>query len=100
MTSLRATAVLLALSGALAAGAHAQTVKVGVVMTYTGIGAEFAQQLDRGMQMFMKLNPEAFGPYKVELIRRDAKNPGGADAKTAAQELLTQDKVDIITGVV
>jgi branched-chain amino acid transport system substrate-binding protein len=99
MTNLGARAALLALTGALAAGAHAQTVKVGVVMTYTGIGAEFAQQVDRGMQMFMKLNPNAFGPYKVELIKRDSKNPGGADAKTAVQELITQDKVDIITGV-
>ncbi|MBI1943120.1 MAG: ABC transporter substrate-binding protein [Betaproteobacteria bacterium] len=85
---------------AFAAGATAQTVKIGVVLTYTGVGAEFAQQIDRGMQMFVKLNPNAFAPYKVELVKRDAKNPGGADAKTAAQELITQDKVDIITGVI
>ena len=85
---------------AFAAGAPAQTVKIGVVLTYTGVGAEFAQQIDRGMQMFMKLNPDAFGPYKIEIVKRDAKNPGGADAKTAAQELIAQDKVDIITGVI
>ena len=85
---------------AFAAAAPAQTVKIGVVLTYTGVGAEFAQQIDRGMQMFMKLNPEAFAPYKVELVKRDAKNPGGADARTAVQELITQDKVDIITGVI
>jgi branched-chain amino acid transport system substrate-binding protein len=85
---------------AFAAAAPAQTVKIGVVLTYTGVGAEFAQQIDRGMQMFMKLNPEAFAPYKVELVKRDAKNPGGADARTAAQELIAQDKVDIITGVI
>ncbi|MDW8467651.1 MAG: ABC transporter substrate-binding protein [Burkholderiales bacterium] len=86
---------------ALAAGAaQAQTVRIGVVLTYTGVGAELAQQIDRGMQLFMKLNPDAFAPCKVEIIRRDDKNPGGADAKTAAQELITQDKVDIITGVI
>ena len=83
-----------------ASSASAQTVKVGVVLTYTGVGAEFAQQIDRGMQMFMKLNPKAFDPYKIELVKRDAKNPGGADARTAAQELIVQDKVDIITGVI
>ena len=93
------TLVLVAASFA-AASASAQTVKVGVVLTYTGVGAEFAQQIDRGMQMFMKLNPNAFDPYKIELIKRDAKNPGGADARTAAQELIVQDKVDIITGVI
>jgi len=83
-----------------AAGAQAQTVKVGVKLTYTGIGAEFAQQIDRGMQMFMKLNPDAFGSCKLEIVKRDGRNPGGADSKTAVQELITQDKVDILTGFI
>ena len=83
-----------------AAGACAQTVKIGVVLPYTGVGAEFGQQVDRGMQMFMKLNPEAFGPYKIELVKRDSKNPSGAEAKTAVQELIAQDKVDILTGFI
>jgi len=92
----------LALAAALfaAAGASAQTVKVGVVLPFTGVGAEFGQQVDRGIQMYMKLNPTAFGPYKVELVKRDSKNPSGAEAKTAVQELITQDKVDILTGFI
>ncbi len=85
---------------AFAAGAPAQTVKIGVVLPYTGVGAEFAQQVDRGIQIFMKLNPDAFGPYKVEIVKRDSKNPGGAEAKTAVQELIAQDKVDIVTGFI
>jgi branched-chain amino acid transport system substrate-binding protein len=84
---------------ALAAGAQAQ-VKVGVVLSYTGVGAEFGQQIDRGIQMFMKLNPKAFGACKVELVKRDSKKPDGAEAKTAVQELIAQDKVDILTGFV
>lgn len=82
------------------AGALAQTVKLGVVLPYTGGGAEFAQQVDRGMQMFMKLNPAAFGPYKVEIVKRDSKNPSGAEAKVAVQELIVQEKVDILTGFI
>jgi branched-chain amino acid transport system substrate-binding protein len=85
---------------AFATASLAQTVKVGVVLPYSGVGAEFAQQVDRGMQVFMKLNPNAFGPYKVELIKRDSKNPSGAEAKTAVQELMAQDKVDILTGFI
>ncbi len=84
----------------LAAGAGAQTVKVGVVLPYSGAGAELAQQVDRGIQVFMKLNPGAFGPYKVELIKRDSKNPSGAEARTAVQELIVQEKVDILTGFI
>ena len=64
------TAAILA---AFAAGAGAQTVKIGVVLPYTGVGAEFGQQVDRGMQMFMKLNPKAFEPYKIEIVKRDSK---------------------------
>ena len=85
---------------AFAACSIAQTVKVGVVLPYSGVGAEFAQQADRGIQTFMKLNPNAFGPYKVELIKRDSKNPSGAEAKTAVQELIVQEKVDILTGFI
>jgi branched-chain amino acid transport system substrate-binding protein len=78
--------------------ASAQEVKVGVVLPYTGIGAEFGQQVQRGMEQYLKLNADKVKPYKITLIKRDSKNPGGADAKVAVQELLTQDKVDALAG--
>src|SRR5258705_757107 len=78
--------------------AHAQEVKVGVALPYTGIGAEFAQLVDRGMDLYLKLNPDKVKPYKLTLIRRDVKDPGGANAKIAVQELLTQDNVDVLAG--
>ena len=59
---------------------QAQEVKVGINLPYTGIGAEFAQQVDRGMDLYLKLNPDAVKPYTLKLIKRDVKNPGGADA--------------------
>lgn len=92
--------VIAAAALAVAGGASAQTVKVGVVLPFTGVGAEFGQQVDRGMQMYMKLNAGAFAPYKVELVRRDSKNPSGAEAKTAVQELIAQEKVDLLTGFI
>jgi branched-chain amino acid transport system substrate-binding protein len=82
----------------LAGAARAQEVKVGVILPYTGVGAEFAQLVDRGMEQYLKLNADKVKPYKIMLIKRDAKNPGGADARTAVQELLTQDKVDVLAG--
>jgi branched-chain amino acid transport system substrate-binding protein len=84
----------------LSAGAAAQTVKIGVVLPYTGVGAELAQQVDRGIQTFMTMNPNAFGGIKVEIVKRDSKNPSGAEAKTAVQELITQEKVDILAGFI
>jgi branched-chain amino acid transport system substrate-binding protein len=89
------TVVALAVS---TAWAHAQEVKVGVNLPYTGIGAEFAQLVDRGMELYLKLNADKVRPYKVTLIKRDVKDPGGANAKIAVQELLTQENVDILAG--
>ena len=92
--------VIAAAALAVAGGASAQTVKVGVVLPFTGVGAEFGQQVDRGMQMYLKLNAGAFAPYKVALVRRDSKNPSGAEAKTAVQELIAQEKVDLLAGFI
>src|SRR4030095_2666638 len=94
----RIIALTLAVLAMTTAGAHAQEVKVGVALPYTGIGAEFAQLVDRGVGLFLKLNPEKGKPYKITLIKRDVKDPGGANAKIAVQELLTQDNVDILAG--
>jgi branched-chain amino acid transport system substrate-binding protein len=78
--------------------AQAQEVRVGVNLPYTGVGAELAQQQDRGMELYLKINADKVKPYKITLIKRDVKGPGGANAKIAVQELLTQDKVDILAG--
>jgi branched-chain amino acid transport system substrate-binding protein len=85
-------------STALAQTALAQEVKVGVALPYTGIGAELAQQIDRGMEQYLKLNASAVRPYKITLVKRDVKDPGGANARTVVQELLTQDNVDALAG--
>ena len=90
---------LAAVAGAAAAQpASAQEIKVGVVLPYTSVNAETAQQMDRGMELYLKLNADQVKPYTIKLIKRDSKNPGGADAKIAVQELLTQDKVDAVVG--
>jgi len=90
-----AALVALALSATLA---QAQEVKVGVALPFTGIGAEFGQLVDRGMELYLKLNADKVRPYKITLIKRDVKDPGGANAKIAVQELLTQDNVDVLAG--
>ena len=84
--------------GLLVGWAQAQEVRVGVNLPYSGIGAEFAQQIDRGMELYLKLNADEVKPYKITLIKRDVRDPGGANAKVVIQELLTQDHVDILAG--
>jgi branched-chain amino acid transport system substrate-binding protein len=83
-----------------AAAGHlqAQEVKVGVVLAYTGVGAELGQQTDRGMELYLKLNPDKVKPYAIKLIKRDEKDPGGANTRIAVQELIAQENVDILAG--
>ncbi len=78
--------------------AHGQEVKVGVQLPYSGVGAENAQQIERGLELYLKLNPEKVKPYTIKLIKRDAKVSGGNSSRVAVQELLVQDNVDIVTG--
>jgi branched-chain amino acid transport system substrate-binding protein len=60
-----------------AGGSSAQEVKVGVVLPYTGVGAEFAQQMDSGLELYLKLNADQVKPYTITLIKRDSKAPNG-----------------------
>lgn len=93
--SLMAAAALL-----LPAAAYAKTVKVGVVLTFSGGAAELGDQIEKGMTLYMKRNKDAFGGHDVELIKRDSKNPGGDVAKTAVQELITREGVQMLTGFI
>src|SRR6516164_9142994 len=80
--------------------AHAQsTVKIGLIMTYTGQFTDAAAQMDNGIKLYMKQNGDTVGGKKIELIRKDT--AGAPDvAKRLAQELIVNDNVDILAGFV
>jgi branched-chain amino acid transport system substrate-binding protein len=81
--------------------AMAATVKVGVVLTYSGTGAQLAQQIERGMELYLASEGNAkLGGHEIELIKRDDKNPGGDAAKIAVQELIVREDVDLLTGFI
>ncbi|MEQ9638761.1 MAG: ABC transporter substrate-binding protein [Alphaproteobacteria bacterium] len=89
-----------ALTTALALPAVAETVRVGVVLTFSGGAAQFGEQVERGMNLYMKEHAEAFGEHKLEIIKRDSKRPGGDIAKNAVQELITRENVDLLAGFI
>ena len=85
----------------LAQPVSAQTVKIGLISTYSGPGAAQGDQIDKGVKLYMKLNGDKLPPgVKVELITRDDTGANGDVAKRVAQELIVRDKVNFITGVV
>jgi branched-chain amino acid transport system substrate-binding protein len=81
--------------------AFAQTVKVGVINTYTGPLAAAGDQMQRGIDLYMKLHQKDLPPgISIELIKRDDTGPNPEVAKRLAQELITRDKVQLLTGVI
>ena len=89
-------AAALLVSGA----AGAATIKVGVILPYSGPEAANGQQLDRGIELYMKAHPNVPGGNKIELIKRDSTGPAPDVAKRLATELVTRDHVQILTGVI
>ena len=79
---------------------HAQTVKIGVVNTYTGAAASFGDMTDKAMNLYLKLHEKDLPPgVKIELVRRDDGGPNPDKAKQLAQELIVRDKVQLLAGV-
>jgi branched-chain amino acid transport system substrate-binding protein len=81
--------------------ATAQTVKIGIISTYSGPLAAQGDQLDKGFKLYLKLNGDKLPPgVKVEPIYRDDTGPNPDVAKRLAQELIVRDKVQFLVGTV
>jgi branched-chain amino acid transport system substrate-binding protein len=80
--------------------AQAETIKIGVVLPFSGANADLGHQIDKAFDLYIKLHAKDIAPHKVQIIKRDEGPPTGAIAKTAATELITNDKVQILTGFV
>ena len=94
--------VALALSMLMPGGpAEAQdTIKVGLLLTYSGPFADNARRIDNGVQLYMKQHGESVAGKKIEIIKRDTTGAAPDIAKRLAQELVTRDKVDFLAGFV
>jgi branched-chain amino acid transport system substrate-binding protein len=83
-----------------AGASHAETIKVGVVLPYSGPNADLGNQVDKAFDLYVKLHAKDLGDNKIELIKRDEGPPSGANARTVVTELITNDKVKLLTGFV
>jgi branched-chain amino acid transport system substrate-binding protein len=81
------------------AGAQAQgTVKIGLIMAYSGQFADTATQMDNAIKLYVKQHGDMVAGKKIEFIRKDTGGPNPDVAKRLAQELIVRDQVDIIAG--
>jgi branched-chain amino acid transport system substrate-binding protein len=74
------------------------TVKIGIIMPYSGQFADTAAQMDDGIKLYLKQHGDKLAGKSVELIRKDVGGIAPPVAKRLAQELVTRDNVDILAG--
>ena len=96
-TLLLGAAALIAAAAVTSAQA-ADTVKIGLIMAYSGQFADTAAQMDNGVKLFMKKYGDTVAGKKIEIIRKDTGGPNPAVAKRLAEELIVRDKADILAG--
>jgi branched-chain amino acid transport system substrate-binding protein len=90
----------LLLACALSFSASAQTVKIGVINTFTGPAAAFGEMTDRAFKLYQKLHEKDLpAGVKLELLTRDDGGPNPDKARQLAQELVVRDKVQLLAGV-
>jgi branched-chain amino acid transport system substrate-binding protein len=96
---LAGAAVAVALAGATVSAA-AQTIKVGVILTYSGPQASLGEQIDRGIDLYVKEHAKDLPPgVTLTLVKRD--DTYNADVgKRLAQELIVRERVTVLAGVI
>ncbi len=81
-----------------AAGYAEDAVKIGIIMPYSGQFADPAAQSENGLKLYLKQHGDKLGGRVVEIIRKDTGGINPPVAKRLAQELVTRDNIDILTG--
>jgi branched-chain amino acid transport system substrate-binding protein len=86
---------------AAAPSASAQgSIKIGLIMPYSGQFADAATQMDNAIKLYVKQKGDTVGGRKIEFIRKDTGGIAPDVAKRLAQELIVRDNVDMIAGFV
>ncbi|MCB1429588.1 MAG: ABC transporter substrate-binding protein, partial [Nitratireductor sp.] len=81
------------------AQANAQdTIKIGLIMAYSGPFADTANQMQAGIDLYMAQHGDEVAGKKIVLIKKDTGGPKADEAKRLAQELVVRDGVDILAG--
>jgi len=91
----------LALAGAMFAGAAsaADTLRVGVIASYSGPYADYGRQFDAGIELYLQEHGGKVAGREVQIIKKDTGGAAPDVAKRYAQELVVRDKVNFIVGL-
>jgi branched-chain amino acid transport system substrate-binding protein len=75
-----------------------KTIKIGVILPFSGQFADTGIQLDNGIKLYMQQHGDTVAGKKIEIIRKDVGGIAPEVAKRLAQELVVRDNVDILAG--
>ncbi len=76
------------------------TIKIGIIMPYSGQFADTAAQMDNAIKLYVKQHGDTVAGKKIEFIRKDTGGIAPDIAKRLAQELVVRDHADILAGFV
>jgi branched-chain amino acid transport system substrate-binding protein len=95
---LLAGVIALAVSFSATAGHAQDTVKIGLIISYSGQFADTAAQMDNAIKLYVKQHGDTVAGKKIEFVRKDTGGIAPDVAKRLAQELVVRDHADIIAG--
>jgi branched-chain amino acid transport system substrate-binding protein len=87
----------IALSFAFPAAAQ-ETIKVGLLITYSGPSGISGQLSDNVIKLFQQKHGSTAAGKKIEFVKRDTTGPNPEVAKRLAQELIVREKIQILIG--
>jgi branched-chain amino acid transport system substrate-binding protein len=93
MIALAAAALLVAMAGARAQS----TVKIGVILPMTGPQQSTGVQISAAIRLYMAQHGDTAAGKKIEVVYRDS-GAVAENAKRLAQELIVNDKVNLLAG--
>lgn len=89
-----------AMIAGLAAAAHAaEPLKIGLILPMSGPFAAYGKQIEHGVDLYLHEHNNTLGGRPVQIVlKNDDPGTSGDVDKRLAQQLLVQDKVDILAG--
>ena len=74
------------------------TIKIALILCYSGQFADTATQMDNAIKLYMQQNGDTVAGKKLEIIRKDTGGIAPDVAKRLAQEAIVRDHADILAG--
>ncbi|MDT2023325.1 ABC transporter substrate-binding protein [Methylocella sp. CPCC 101449] len=91
-------AVMFSVSAASLSSAHADVVKFGIIMPFSGPFAVLGKQAKEAVEAFQKLNGKTVNGHEVQVIWRDEGAGDAAKTRQFAEELILREKVNVLGG--